>query len=178
MPFRRTRLLMIAACVLGGGYLCCTTTGGLTQQIAGLAGERGTSDSDGAFMAIDHYDRGRTLYFVYQNEEALRAYRAALKEKPRDPAAPVARYRIAVCLGRQGKRKEAMAAYKTFLRKHRKHKLADRVRKELACLKKKQVPKSHQERNGVASRVAKLGSEFVTSIGRKVEKLSPGGSSD
>lgn len=122
--------LVIVVVVAGVGYFIYK--GGVKVSKDGVAIDK--SKMSAPDVEANPYAKGQFHWQTLNWDKCLAAYRKALKEDPKNEAAPVAAYRVANCLEKLKKSSEALAAYRSFLKKYPSHELNKKARKHITEL--------------------------------------------
>ena len=93
-----------------------------------------TRHSDAKWAPTAHYALGASCFYVGNSDMATEIYRAALGRFPGHKEAPKARFRIAECLERQKKYREAINSYTTFRSRYPNTKYAEAAKDRIDSL--------------------------------------------
>jgi tetratricopeptide (TPR) repeat protein len=99
----------------------------IEEADAKIREQTGRSLADWSGLAS--FDRGDKLFLDSKYEEAIKVYRAALKEKPDDKRGPDALFLVGKAYERLGKSAEAMKVYDELIAKFPDHPVAGEARK-------------------------------------------------
>lgn len=128
MPLRNLLAGFAVLVLAAGGYLY--HKGGVAVGKKGVVVDASKMEAPG----ISPYAKGEALFQVFKYEGALAAFRQGLKRDPKNSSAPMARYRVAECLKRLGKEREALGQYRRFLGRYPNHRMAGQAQKWVTVL--------------------------------------------